>query len=422
MTFPSDTSHATSGAGQSAGEFDRPATAPIQAAFATGTYVYRAVLPFGPVPVGRPARMVPCMIPSGDGERSTVGGTARRSKRSRVVAALAVWAVVAAVVGVRLADRLGVPGGSCAVQNVTYGSPPTPIGSPANVKHVFVVAMENTPAAKVFHGPDTPYLQSLAGRAARSTQFVDLLKPNVVSEPHYLLMEAGTATFPDGHICGDGDPTPKNSTASTEHLSTQLTGAGLMWMSYQEGLDPATTGACPIVSAGLYAPKHDPFVFFQDVAGNPPSRTNTECAAHHRSISALPTDLGAGNLAQYVFVTPNLCHDMHGAKGCEKGVKRQTIGDTWLSTNLPPLLDYADKNDGVVFLVWDEGSVSDGVLPFYAFGPSVKAGAVAAGTVTHRSLLRSVETMFGLPLLPTVTDANDLSELFSGNQLPTFTR
>jgi phosphatidylinositol-3-phosphatase len=360
------------------------------------------------------------MATSGDGARSTREGRARRSRRSVVLALVATIAVVAGVVGVVLARRLGLPGGSCPVQALVYGPSVLPSGTPANVQHVFVVAMENTPAAKVFKGPDTPYLQSLAARGARATRFVDLLKPAVVSEPHYLLMEAGTATFPDGRLCGNGDATAENSTSSTDHLVTQMDAAGVSWMSYQEGLDPATTGACPIASAGDYAPKHNPFVFFQDVSGNPPSKANARCAVHHRPFSALASDLGSGDVANYVFVTPDLCHDMHDA--CEDGVKRQTSGDKWLSENLPPLLEYADKNEGVVFLVWDEGSASDGVLPFYAFGPSVKAGEVAAGTVTHRSLLRSVETMFGLPLLPTVADANDLSELFVGNQLPVFRR
>jgi phosphatidylinositol-3-phosphatase len=360
------------------------------------------------------------MATSGDGAHSAVGRGPRRRKRPFVLGALAAFVVVAGAFGVGAARRLGLPGGRCSVQKVTYGAVPPPFGSPARVKHVFVVAMENTPASKVFRGPDTPYLQSLAEIGARASHFVDLLKPAVPSEPHYLLMEAGTATFADGRMCGNGDASAKNSTASTEHLVTQMDAASVSWMSYQEGLDPTTTGACPIASAGAYAAKHNPFVFFQDVSGNPPSKTTGRCAAHHRPFSAMVDDLSAGDMANYVFVTPDLCHDMHDA--CDKGVKRQASGDAWLNSNLPPLLDFADRNDGVVFLVWDEGSWSDGVLPFYAFGPSVKAGGVAPGTVTHRSLLRSIETMFGLPLLPTVVDANELSELFTGNQLPVFSR
>jgi phosphatidylinositol-3-phosphatase len=281
-----------------------------------------------------------------------------------------------------------------------------------------VVAMENTPAAKVFDQAEAPYLNSLLPRAARAANFVDVLKPGVVSEPHYLLMEAGTATFSDARVCGDGDASAKNSTASTAHLVTQLSAASRSWMSYQEGLDPATTGACPINSGGNYAPKHNPFVFFRDVAGSPPSRTNTFCAAHHRPYAALATDLATGDIANYVFVTPDLCHDMHDA--CDDGLSRHESGDKWLAGNLPAILAFAERTDGVVFLVWDEGSVTDGMLPFLALGPSVKVGTTSTGTVSHRSLLRTVETMFGVPILPSVADANDLSDLFVGDRPPEF--
>jgi phosphatidylinositol-3-phosphatase len=343
----------------------------------------------------------------------------RPDARSRgTIALVALLGLLAAVGVVTAARRVGLPGGACPVQPVRYSPIPLPTGPAGRMKHAFVVTLENTPAAKVFDQAEAPYLNSLLPRAARAATFVDLLKPAVVSEPHYLLMEAGTATFSDGHICGDGDASAKNSTASTAHFVTQLAAASRSWMSYQEGLDPATTGACPINSGGNYAPKHNPFVFFRDVAGSPPSRTNAACAAHHRPHSALASDLASGDVADYVFVTPDLCHDMHDA--CDDGLSRHESGDNWLAANLPAIIDFADHNDGVVFLVWDEGSLNDGMLPFLALGPAVKAGTTSTGTVTHRSLLRTLETMFGVPILPSVADANDLSELFVGDRPPRF--
>jgi phosphatidylinositol-3-phosphatase len=341
------------------------------------------------------------------------------ARNRRLVAVGMVLGLIA--LGAVAARKVGVPSGPCPVQPVRYSPIPAPTGTngpPGRVKHAFVIAMENTPAAKVFGQAEAPYLNSLLPRAARAGRFVDLLKPGVVSEPHYLLMEAGTASFPDGHMCGNGDASAENSTASTEHFVTQLSAKSLTWMSYQEGLDPATTGACPINSGGNYAAKHNPFVFFHDVAGSPPSRTNAFCAAHHRPYGALANDLASGDVANYAFVTPDLCHDMHDA--CDEGLGRYESGDGWLAANLPGILDFADRNDGVVFLVWDEGSVTDGMLPFLALGPGVKVGTTSTGTVTHRSLLRTLEVMFGVPILPTVADANDLSDLFVDNRLPLY--
>jgi acid phosphatase len=93
-------------------------------------------------------------------------------------------------------------------------------------------------------------------------------------------------------------------------------------------------------------------------------------------------------------------------------------GDAWLKDNLPAVLDVADHRNGVVFLAWDEGGPSSRTMPFYAFGPAVAAGRASAVTVTHSSLLRTLEELFGLPILPTVAGASDLSDLFTGGLLP----
>jgi phosphatidylinositol-3-phosphatase len=105
-----------------------------------------------------------------------------------------------------------------------------------------------------------------------------------------------------------------------------------------------------------------------------------------------------------------------GASGCPSS---NTIraGDTWLSTELPRLIDYASRNAGVIFLTWDEGH-NTGTLPFLAIGPGVKPGYVGGVTYNHSSLVKSVEQILNLPILSTVPDANDLSDLFTAGQYP----
>ncbi|HEX4446250.1 MAG TPA: alkaline phosphatase family protein, partial [Polyangiaceae bacterium] len=245
-------------------------------------------------------------------------------------------------------------------------------GAAGPVKYVFVVAMENHDSAEIIGNmADAPYINgTLLPCFASTSNFNDPLPLAIPSEPHYVYMEAGTNAFADATFTSDNDPSAGNSTASTLHLSTQLTASGVTWRSYQEGLDAAATGACPIDSSGFYAAKHDPFVFFQDVVGSPPSASNAGCAAHHKAFSALAGDLsaGVGSVAQYNFITPNLCDDMHGAGGCANSNTIQA-GDTWLSTNLPPMIAFANAHSGVIFLVWDEGDQTL-KIPFVAIGPS----------------------------------------------------
>jgi hypothetical protein len=306
----------------------------------------------------------------------------------------------------------------------------TPIPSDAGtIKHVFVIAMENRDASKIYNNARrAPYIHdTLLPNYAHATNFVDEL-PGLDSEPHYIWMEAGTNSFADHTFKTDGDPLAahgKNNTGSKDHLVSQMKVANVSWMTYQEGLDPKYTNACPIVSSGrtFYAAKHNPFVFFKDVSGDPPSKDNAECIAHSKPYTDLAKDLTNGNIASYVFITPNLCNDMHGATGCKNGhpIKR---GDDWLKIELPPLIEWANKNAGVIFLTWDEGSSDNkenpSKIPFIAIGPGVKANYSGSIRYDHGSMLKSIEEIFGLRPLATVAakDIATLNDLFKPGSYP----
>jgi phosphatidylinositol-3-phosphatase len=287
------------------------------------------------------------------------------------------------------------------------------------IEHVFVITLENHDARQIYGNHEhAPYLnKTLLPKYAHAANFVDLLALHIPSEPHYVMMEAGTNAFADHTFTTDSDPSAENSTSETAHLVTQIKNAsnGVTWRSYQEGLN-AATGLCPIHSRGFYAAKHDPFVFFQDVAGNPPAADNAYCIAHHRPYDALATDLQKDDVASYTFITPDVCHDMHGATDCHES-NAILAGDTWLSTELPRLIDYANKRAGVIFIVWDEGS-SELTMPFVAVGPGVKSGYASPVKLTHNSIIKSVESILGLPMLASVQSDNSLSDLFRPGSYP----
>ena len=224
--------------------------------------------------------------------------------------------------------------------------------------------MENEPASAIYGNKNAPYLNGLLTKYARASAFADPLPDGIPSEPHYVWMEAGTNAFSDVTFTGDSDPSAGNSTKNTAHLTTQMMAATppISWMGVMEGLN-SSTGACPTSSSGLYGAKHDPFVFFQDIAGSPPSKSNALCAAHHAAFTSGQA-LVQGTPAQYTFISPNVCNDMHGDSACPSG-DPIALGDTWLATNLPPLIDYVNAHSGVIFIVWDEpegGSNPDPVL------------------------------------------------------------
>jgi hypothetical protein len=310
------------------------------------------------------------------------------------------------------------PDGGTEAGTGTGGAGPAGDGG-LHIEHVFVIAMENHDQSQIVgNEADAPYInKTLIKQYASTSKFVDTLDLSIPSEPHYVLLEAGTNAFSDVTFTGDANPSAGNSTYSTEHLVTQMKNASpsISWMSYQEGLD-ATSGACPINTSGYYAPKHDPFIFFQDVVGSPPSETNAYCVAHHAPLTDLATDLANDTVAAYNFVTPNQCNDMHGQAGCPNSNAIRS-GDDWLKDNLPALEAYASGHRGVIFIVWDEGASTE-TIPFLAIGPSVKKNFVSKVQFTHTSVVKSVEEIFGLPYLATVKNATDLSDLFESGRFP----
>ncbi len=285
----------------------------------------------------------------------------------------------------------------------------------ASGKVIFVIPMENKAQSQIYGDMvNAPYInKTLMVAYPHTANFGDEL-PALMSEPHYVWMESGSNSFNDHVFSTDSDPSATNSTSSAAHLVTQLQTAGISWMSYQEGI---TAGTCPIASVGasFYAAKHDPFVFFQDVSGSPPSAANAGCASHHKPLDALTADLSNKTVATYNFITPNLCHDMHGATACPQAnsvTGNIKAGDDWLQANLPPIIDYAMAHNGYVFITWDEGDATN-LMPFIAIGKNAVAGREGTAAYTHSSLLKSEEEILGVPVLSSAASANDFSDLFT---------
>ncbi|HEX7837963.1 MAG TPA: alkaline phosphatase family protein [Kofleriaceae bacterium] len=294
-------------------------------------------------------------------------------------------------------------------------APPTAAATTSAIQHVFVIVMENHAASSIYGSTHAPYINNtLIPMYGRATNFTDVL-PQLASEPHYIWMEAGTNAFSDHSFTTDNNPSSSNSTASTAHLSTQIVAAGSTWLAYQEGIN-STTGACPIAGSGSYAPKHDPFIFFRDVSGSTPSKTNAFCAAHHKALTALATDLTNNTVAAYNFITPNLCNDMHDS--CSPVSDPIKQGDNWLSANVPAIITYLNAHQGALFIVWDEPEGSTGTIPLIVVGPHVKPNFASSVQYSHSSMVKSFEQILALPTLSTVTSANTFSDFFDAGFFP----
>jgi len=268
---------------------------------------------------------------------------------------------------------------------------------------VFLILMENHDWSSIKGSPSAPYINDiLLPIASHAEQYYN--PPGVhPSEPNYLWLEAGT----NFGILNDNYPS-SNHQSSTSHLVNLLEAAGLSWRAYQEDISGA---ACPLTNFSLYDVSHDPFVFFDDVTqNNNPSAPR--CLQHVRPYAELQTDLINDTVARYNFITPHLCHDMHNT--CAPLNDPVLQGDTWLSTEVPKILaSQAYRNNGVLFITWDESDSVDGPIGMIVLSPKGK-GAGYSNTIAydHSSTLRTVQEIFGVTPLGGAATATDLRDLF----------
>jgi hypothetical protein len=268
-------------------------------------------------------------------------------------------------------------------------SPPAGTAIPA-YDHIFVILMENHSYSEVI---GAPYIASLA---ARGTVVGNYFATDHPSLPNYAELTSGQS-FPNANT--DCDPSPScQSTAS--NIIDRIVASGRTWHAYAESMG----AACGKVTNGQYAPRHVPFVYYTDISA-------ASCQANVVDYSHLSTDLGsAATTPNYVFITPNICNDMHDCS--------VATGDTWLSQNVPTILASPafTQQHALLLLVWDEDDGSqNNQVALIAVGFHVKVGYVSSVRYSHYSLLRTVEAAWGLSSLA-VNDqaASPMTDLIAG--------
>ena len=351
-----------------------------------------------------------------------------------------------------------------------------PARAAPRIGHVFIVVLENEGYRHTF-GPASPasYLNHLRGQGALASNY---FATSHFSLGNYIALISGQAPNPateydcpqftefvssgftaDGQAIGSGCVYP----ASVPTIAEQLEAAALSWKAYMEdmgnipGRESAACGHPQIGTADgtqlaavgdQYAARHDPFVYFHSVIDAP------SCAQHVVSLRSLGPDLKAiATTPNYVFITPNLCHDGHDGGHGNKCVDGEPGGlesaDRFLRALVPQIISSeAFRRDGLLIITFDESDVEDEYeassnairvtggdaaaccdeqpgpnLPAYRAGaaiartaingpgligpgggrigavmlsPFIKPGTLSQVPYNHYALLRSVEDMFGL--------------------------
>jgi hypothetical protein len=254
---------------------------------------------------------------------------------------------------------------------------PSPVARPAGgaPSHIAVIVMENQEYGGILGSRSAPYINSLARRYALATGMYAITHPSL---PNYLALTGGSTFGIDSDCTG--------CSVKATSIVDQLEGAHLSWRAYMEDLPrKCFTGA----SAGDYAKKHDPFAYYTRVSDD-----RARCA-NIVPLTRLASDERAGTLPRFLWISPNLCHDMHDCS--------VSTGDRFLAGLVPALLRALGPR-GLLFLTWDEGSSDDGCCRLASGGHIVtivagggaRRGRRLATPTDHYSVLQTIDDLFGL--------------------------
>ena len=309
--------------------------------------------------------------------------------------------------------------------------------------HIFIIVAENKGYNLIIgRGTAAPNIDSLARRYGLATQFFAEVHP---SEGNYVAMLAGD-TFgihdDDAFYCRplmhDAWCSKSQRSDYVDHTLTarslmdQLEDRGLTWKAYMESLPepgslavrwPSTDRPVAGVPTQLYAAKHNGFVNFRRVQQDPGRPMKI------LDFNALSRDLASGQLPNFAHIVPNQCNDMHGRDAgdnvppdCRKSDARalvargdRVIGDLVRRITESPLWRAADNT--AIVITFDEndkeerqggdqgccgsdrakaGNSGGGRIPTVVITNHGPRGLVDARPYNHYSLLRTIETAFGI--------------------------
>lgn len=249
--------------------------------------------------------------------------------------------------------------------------------------------MENEEFGDIVGSAEAPYLNNLVAQYSLANNYDAVAHP---SEPNYFALFSGST---------QGATDDGVYELDAKNIADQIEAAGKSWRIFAENV-PANCFAGTVASGGpdgpgTYARKHNPAISFVDIGHSPTRCANITDLSHFD-----PT------VANYAFIVPNLCNDMHDCS--------VRTGDDFLKAFVPRILDPNKWQTGdVVFIVWDEGTSSlggGGRVPLIVISDLSPKGFRSSISHNHFSLVRTIEDSWGMGCLAESCSANVLTEFF----------
>ncbi len=319
-------------------------------------------------------------------------------------------------------------------QQSTATPTPTPAGT--QLQHIFYIMMENHGLNNILgNTADAPYLNQLANSYGVATHYYGVTHPSL---PNYLAAISGDfqGIWDDcpagtGVTCGPQDfgslltageaasASNRPHMFSGQTLVDQLEAHHLTWKAYMQSMPSVGyTGG----STALYAEKHNPFVYFAAIRNNPARMQRIV------PLAQFDQDSKSGNLPNFVWITPDVCSDMHGVSagtaqslgipGCATYDGTIARGDNFIHTIVPEIMSSSAWKEGsAIVIAWDESDASSngccksptGINSTILGGGNVPLIVItsrgphhitlSSGSFNHYSLLGTIEQLWSLGCL-----------------------
>jgi phospholipase C len=240
---------------------------------------------------------------------------------------------------------------------VTFIVPATPLGLSTRADgknndhgfdHVFIIMMENTGFDTLIGNPNAPFINFAAATTGLATNYFGLAHP---SQPNYIGATSGALNG----VADDND-----TTIDVPNIVDQLESHHKSWKAYMQSFSLCATPLDHACGNQLYERKHNPFISYKDV------QTNPARVAKIVDFSQFATDLANNTVPNYVWISPDQCHDMHGRAGaappappdpCDFSQIQGLIatGDSFLLNTVNSIMtSRAWTGNSVIFITWDE--------------------------------------------------------------------
>jgi len=253
------------------------------------------------------------------------------------------------------------------------------------LSHVYVIVLENKESSSIVGRPDAAYMNALVSQYGLATAYTGITHPSL---PNYMALTGGDTFFADNCI---------GCRVDAPNIADSLEQGGLTWRAYMEDMPEA----CGQTDTALYTARHNPFVHYTNIVTNA-----SRCIAHVVPFNTFQSDLSSGRTANFVWITPNLCNDMHD---CDIAT-----GDRWLASIVPQIMSAPDFANSVLFITFDEGTSTiggGGLTPLIVVSPR-GLHAASSQPANHYDLLRTMADVLGVTPVGKALQGRPLSEFF----------